>query len=82
MLDTLAVVELLNKNYPQAQRSIERALKEHPRQPSMLYHSAMIAAARGDSAGARKTLEQLLAETTKFPEIAEARALLAELDNQ
>ena len=82
VLDTLAVVELLNKNYPQAQRSIERALKEHPRQPSMLYHSAMIAAARGDSAGARKTLEQLLAETTKFPEIAEARALLAELDNQ
>ncbi len=81
VLDTLAVVEYLNKDYPRAQRSIERALKANPDHPSLLYHSAMIAAALDDKAAARATLEQLLAANTDFPEIAEAKALLAQLGN-
>ncbi len=79
VLDTLAVVEYVNKDYPRARRSIERALKASPGQPSMLYHSAMIAAALEDNAAARQTLEQLLASETDFPEIDDARALLAQL---
>jgi TolA-binding protein len=45
----------------------------------MLYHSAMIAAALDDKAAARATLQKLLAAATDFPEIAEAKALLAQL---
>jgi len=79
VLDTLAVVEYINKDYARAQRSIERALKANPAHPSLLYHSAMIAAAAGDKAGARATLERLLASKPDFPEIADARVLLDEL---
>ena len=79
VLDTLAVVEYINKDYKRAQRSIERALKASPSNPSLVYHSAMIAAAAGDKAEARATLERLLGSKPDFPEIADAQALLAEL---
>jgi hypothetical protein len=39
----------------------------------------MIAVATGDEATAQATLEKLLAPGADFPEIAEAKALLAEL---
>ena len=79
VLDTLAVVEYINKDYPRAQRSIERALKANPTNPSLLYHSAMIAAAAGDKANAKATLEKLMASKPEFPEVADAQALLTEL---
>jgi Tfp pilus assembly protein PilF len=79
VLDTLAVVEYINKDYPRAQRSIERALKASPQHPSMLYHSAMIAAAAGDKATAKTTLQRLLASKPEFPELADAQALMTEL---
>ena len=69
-----------NKNYRNAERNIKRALAAAPDQPSILYHSAMIAAALNDQPVARSTLEKLLAANTDFPEIAEAKALLAQLD--
>ena len=80
VLDTLAVVEYINKDYPRAQRSIERALKASPQHPSLLYHSAMIAAAAGDKAAAQATLEKLLASNPDFPELADARALMGEVN--
>jgi Tfp pilus assembly protein PilF len=80
VLDTLAVVEYINKDYTRAQRSIERALKASPKHPSLLYHSAMIAAAAGDQAAAKATLERLLASEPDFPELADAQALLTELN--
>jgi putative PEP-CTERM system TPR-repeat lipoprotein len=79
VLDTLAVVEYISKDYDQAQRNILRALKSAPDDPSIRYHSAMIAAALKDNATARATLEKLLAANPKFPEVAEAKALLATL---
>lgn len=79
VLDTLAVVEYISKDYDQAQRNILRALKSAPDDPSIRYHSAMIAAALKDNASARATLEKLLAANPKFPEVAEAKALLATL---
>jgi Flp pilus assembly protein TadD len=81
VLDTLAVVEYISKDYDQAQRNILRALKLSPDEPSMRYHSAMIAVALKDNAAARATLEKLLAANPKFPEVAEAKALLAKLKN-
>ena len=79
VLDTLAVVEYLNKDYRRAERSIDRALNAQPENPSLLYHSAMIDAALEDAPQARATLEALLAAHTDFPEIADAKALLARL---
>jgi tetratricopeptide (TPR) repeat protein len=81
VLDTLAVVEFISKNYEHAARTIERALRANPDNPSMLYHSAMIDSALGDKVAARVTLEKLLAANNNFPEIEEAKALRAQLDN-
>ena len=79
VLDTMAVIEYWNKDYRRAERSIERALEKLPDNPSVLYHSAMIDAALEDTDGARATLEKLLSTGQDFPELAEARALLAKL---
>ena len=48
----------------------------------MRYHSAMIAAALNDDDKARETLTVLLAETTEFPEYADAQALLDQLNTE
>ncbi len=79
VLDTLAVVEYVNKEFAQAKRSIERALLGAPEDPSMRFHSAMIDVALNDRQKARATLERLLGEDTAFPEKAQAQVLLAEL---
>ncbi len=81
VLDTLAVVEYINKDYKQAQRSVERALRQSPDNPSLIYHSAMISAAIGDSASAIEILEGLLDGSTDFPEIDQANELLMALRN-
>lgn len=81
VLDTLAVVEFINEDYQRAARTVARALAASPGNPSVLYHSAMIAAALDDKAGARATLEALLATDADFPEVGEAKALLAQLGN-
>jgi putative PEP-CTERM system TPR-repeat lipoprotein len=79
ILDTLAVIEYLNKDYRRAQRTIERALEMLPDNPSLIYHGAMIAAALDDKQGARATLEKLLATQPQFPELKDANALLQKL---
>ncbi len=81
VLDTLAVVEYINKDYKQAQRSIERALRQSPNNPSLIYHSAMISAALGDSASAIDILEGLLDGSIEFPETSQANELLMALRN-
>jgi Tfp pilus assembly protein PilF len=81
VLDTLAVIEYLRKDYKRATLSIEHALQASPNNPSIIYHGAMIAAVTGDKSGARTTLSKLLEVDRDFPEREEARALLAELDN-
>ena len=81
VLDTLAMVEYINGDYDQAQRNILRGLKAAPDDPSMRYHSAMIAVALNDESTARSTLQKLLAANKNFPELAEAKALLATLQD-
>ncbi len=80
ILDTLAVVEYMNKDYRQARRSIRRALEIAPKNPSIIYHSAMIENALGNDDEARSSLEGLLSGAASFPEIDEARQLLATLN--
>lgn len=79
ILDTLAVVEYINKDYTQAQRSVERAILQSPNNPSLQYHSAMISAALGENAPAIKLLEGLLDGGPDFPEIDQANELLIAL---
>ena len=81
VLDTLAVVEYLNKDYKQAGRSIERALRHSPDNPSLLYHSAMISAAVGNKSIAIGVLELLLKSGADFPELDQANALFVALEN-
>lgn len=78
-LDTLAVVLLKNDELTRAQRTIERAMKKNSTNPSIKYHSAMINAAAGDKAKAKKELIELLSEKDDFPERKEAEQLLKQL---
>lgn len=81
VLDTLAVIEYISKEYRRAERSIERALEASPDNPTLRYHSAMIAVAVDNKSAARITLVKLLDADTKFPERLEAQALLEKIGN-
>lgn len=76
VLDTLAVIEYIGKDYRQARRSVERALRLKPGDPSMRYHHAMITAAMGDKEAAVQILQELLAGGADFPEQEQASELL------
>jgi len=78
-LDTLAVVLLKNKETVKAQRTIDRALEKLPDNPSIKYHHAMINAAAGEKAKAKKYLTELLSGKEEFPERKDAEALLKTL---
>ncbi len=75
VLDTLAVVEFTNKLYEQAQRSVQRALKLTPNNPSMRYHQAMILASLEDNATALSILDDLYESGAEFPEQEDAKQL-------
>lgn len=75
VLDTLAVVEYTNKQYVQAKRSVQRALKLTPNNPSMKYHKAMILAALDEKATALTILDDLDDSGADFPEMDDAKQL-------
>jgi putative PEP-CTERM system TPR-repeat lipoprotein len=77
--DTLAMVLLEKGMYPEAERAIERALKEAPQNPSIRYHSALIARAQGQTKEAITLLTELGQLQQTFPEQAEAAAVLLQL---
>jgi len=79
VLDTLAMVQLSNKQFERASRSIERALRKAPEDASIRYHSAMIAQASGDIYEATKILSELLRDPAEFPERKEAEQMLNRL---
>ncbi len=79
VMDTLALVLLRNGDIERAKRSIKRALAKQPKNLTIRYHNAMIDAAAGDNGSAIKTLQSILGEDSDFPEKAEAKQLLTEL---
>jgi len=79
VLDTLAVVLLQKGDYPKAERTIDRALTKAPQNGTLRYHRALIAQAQGRTDEARRMLVELTAAGAKFPERAEAEALLGRL---
>lgn len=79
VVDTLAVVQLKNKNLVEARRSINNALRLAPRNPEIQFHEAQIRAAEGDTAGAIKALTKILDRRENFPAKAEVEEFLREL---
>lgn len=79
VLDTLAMVQLSNNHVKEAQRTIARALEKAPENPSLQYHSALIAFTAGDKFSAKEALETLLGRDADFPEKKEAQELLRKL---
>lgn len=75
VLDTLAVVEYANEQYVQAKRSVQRALKLTPNNPSMKYHQAMILAALDEKSTALSILDELYETGADFPSMEEAKRL-------
>lgn len=79
VLDTLAMVQLNNNQLEMARRSVERALRNAPDNPSIRYHSALIAETTGDVRGATEILVSLLKDSARFPEREEAEKMLRRL---
>ena len=82
LMETLAVVLLKNGQSEKAERTITRALKLSPNDPSLRYHSAMISAAAGDTAIAITTLKSLAEEKVNFKEKDDASRLLKQLQEK
>jgi len=82
VLDTLAVLFLINGEVQKAQDNIANALNKVPRDFGMRYHSAMIDVAAGDKRAALMTLVSLLEDGGDFPEKEEANKLLEKIQSE
>jgi Flp pilus assembly protein TadD len=79
VIDTLAMVYLGNGDVVQAKALIDRALQKQPKNPSYLFHKAVIAESSGDAQHAVHSLQQALALGTDFPEKQAAQEMLRRL---
>ena len=77
--DTLAVLLGEQGELTEAQRVIEQARQKAPENASILFHQASILARAGESGRSIEALQTALALDARFPEHAEAQALLARL---
>lgn len=80
--DTLGWVLVKRKEYPEATKVLEESVSGQaagPGRSSALYHLAVAHEAQGDKDGARKEVEQALAEAKEFPGRDGATALLERL---
>jgi putative PEP-CTERM system TPR-repeat lipoprotein len=79
VLDTLGWILVEQGRAPQGLDLLRKALAQTPKNASIRYHHAVALARTGDTARARRELEQLLAEKPTFDEEGAARALLKSL---
>tara|TARA_R110002110_G_scaffold91264_2_gene237418 strand:+ start:30245 stop:33004 length:2760 start_codon:yes stop_codon:yes gene_type:complete len=81
VLDTLAMIDLIEGDGQRALRNIRRAAEQAPGNPSIAYHQALIMSQTGEKDSARRTLQTLLgAGEADFAESDQARALLESLE--
>lgn len=78
VMDTLAVVVSKSDN-DKAQALIEKALDKNPRNPTFLYHKAIILRDAGRRTEALRIAQSVLASDKPFPERDRAKQLLQEL---
>lgn len=79
VMDTLALLLMDSGDLPQARKLLEDAVQMAPKATVLQLHLAQVQAKAGDNAAARASLQKLLENDAKFPERAEAEALLASL---
>jgi Flp pilus assembly protein TadD len=76
VMDTLGWMLVEQGNTTRAVPLLQKASGLSPDSPEIRYHLAVSLHKSGDKQGARKELNQLLAQNKPFPQIEEARALL------
>lgn len=79
VMDTLALLLMDGGDLPQARKLLEGAVEAAPKATVLQLHLAQVQAKAGDKAAARASLQKLLDTDARFPERAEAEALLASL---
>jgi tetratricopeptide (TPR) repeat protein len=79
-LDTLGWVQLKRGDVDGAVEAFGESLEDRPDSPSVRYRLALALARKGDDAGALESLTLALEEPA-FPEVQQARAELARLQN-
>ncbi|MGE0809508.1 MAG: XrtA/PEP-CTERM system TPR-repeat protein PrsT [Immundisolibacter sp.] len=79
VMDTLALLLMDGGDLSQARKLLEGAVEAAPKATVLQLHLAQVQAKAGDNAAARASLHKLLENDAKFPERAEAEALLASL---
>ena len=77
--DTLGWILVKQGQAPRGLELLSKAVAKAPKVASFRYHHAVALVRTGDKTQARKELEQLLADTQKFPEAEAAKALLKSL---
>jgi Flp pilus assembly protein TadD len=79
VMDTLGWMLVEQGNTTRALPLLQKASGMAPNSPEIRYHLAVGLHKSGDKQGARKELNQLLAQNKQFAQIEEARALLKTL---
>lgn len=79
VMDTLALLLMDGGDLSQARKLLEGAVEAAPKATVLQLHLAQVQAKAGDNAAARASLHKLLENDARFPERAEAEALLASL---
>lgn len=79
VMDTLALLLMDGGDLSQARKLLEGAVEAAPKATVLQLHLAQVQAKAGDNAAARASLQKLLENDARFPERAEAEALLASL---
>jgi tetratricopeptide (TPR) repeat protein len=77
--DTLGWLLLQRSASPRAIELLRSAATQAPKNPELGYHYAVALVKAGDKAGARRKLEDLLADGHAFPQRADAEQLLKTL---
>ena len=80
ILDTLAMLLMRDGQIELARRYIERALDKKPEDPTLLYHSILLAEKSGNKKEAITALRALLEKNVKFPDSSQAVQMLKRLE--
>lgn len=79
VLDTIGWILVEQGKVQRGQELLKKGLSLAPKNPATKYHLAVALAKSGNSAGARKLLEELLSTRQNFPQLDEAEKLLKQL---
>ncbi|MFT5335338.1 MAG: putative PEP-CTERM system TPR-repeat lipoprotein [Halioglobus sp.] len=79
IVDTLAMVQSANGLHEDASQTIKALLQADPGNPTLRYHSALIAVAGGQKDAGRRILQALIDDISVFPDRNEALEVMKDL---